>query len=106
MDYRQRDLPVHGAFAREDKRAKQYKKLYADFVKMLFNLPVHPGTDNLIYEWQIAYHDVYAVNADDQKDGILISMHPLNGIMKVQAYQAGELLCNIDTSYLLQLVCP
>ncbi len=106
MDYRLIDHPARGAFMREDRRATKYKKLYADFVKMLFHLPVHPVTDNLVYEWQIAYHDVYAVNAADQKDGILISMHPLNGIMKVQAYQAGELLCNIDTSYLLQLVCP
>lgn len=94
------------AFTRETTRAFHYKSRYAELVKMLFNLPVEPATDNLIYEWQISHHDVYAINIDGQKDGILISMHPTKGIIYVQAYQAGELLCNIDPNYLMQLVCP
>lgn len=106
MDNDWRERPVRHAFAREDRRAAHYKAQYMKFAKILFNLPAEPTPDNLIYEWQITHHDVYAVNKEDQKDGLLISIHPLEGILQVQAYKDGELLCNIDTAQLLELVCP
>jgi hypothetical protein len=93
-----------GAFDREERRAYYYKKLYQQHVKLLFNFPVHPKSDNIVYDWKITHHDVYSVNKDHQKNGILVSFHPLKGPFKVEAYQDGELLCNIDTVALMQLL--
>lgn len=92
------------AFSREERRAYYYKKLYQQHVKVLFNLPAHPKSDNIDYEGQFTHHDVFAINAEGQKDGILVSFHPLIGPVKVQVYKDGELLCDLDTMALMQLV--
>ena len=81
-------------------REQYFKQMYRLILAKVFNL-VDINMDNAVYEWQVAFHEVYTVDEFEQIHGVLVTFNPLHKIRCISIYEHGRYKCDIDPATII-----
>ena len=81
-------------------REQYFKQKYRLILAKVFDL--HGlNMDNVVYEWQVSYHEIYSIDDFERLHGVLVIINHLHKISAIRIYDHGDYKCDIEPRAIL-----